>query len=138
MSGNAAKEISDMLTTSMSTVESIVSESKSRVESLARDGRAKLEQGIDIAHKCGSALEEIVHQASDIGSLITEITTAVKEQSRGIVEVSKAMGLLDQASNQNSITSKETLESSHELKDQVKKLDSVIDNLSTMITSKSH
>lgn len=136
MSGTAAKEISEMLTTSMSTVENIVNESKSKVETLARDGRTKVEQGIDIAHRCGTSLEEIVHQASNINSLISEITTAVKEQSKGIAEVSKAMGLLDQASNQNSITSKETLESSNALRDQVQKLESVIDSLSSMTTSK--
>ncbi len=136
MSGTAAKEISEMLTTSMGTVENIVNENKNKVESLARDGRTKVEQGIQIANKCGTALEEIVTQASSINSLISEITTAVKEQSKGIVEVSKAMGLLDQASNQNSITSKETLDSSNELRDQVQKLESVIDSLSSMMTSK--
>ena len=136
MSGTAAKEISDMLTSSMHTVQNIVNESKSKVETLAFDGRSKVEQGIEIAHKCGSALEEIVQQASSINSLIMEITTAVKEQSKGIIEVSKAMSLLDQASNQNSITSKETLISSTELRDQVEKLENVIDSLSSMMTSK--
>lgn len=136
MSGAAAKEISEMLTMSIGTVESIVTDSKTKVESLAYDGRKKVEQGIDIANKCGSALEEIVSQASSIGILISEITTAVKEQSKGIGEVSKAMGLLDQASNQNSITSKETLVSSNELRDQVEKLECVIDSLSSMMTSK--
>lgn len=137
MSGTAAREISDMLTTSMGTVQNIVNENKSKVESLAHDGRRKVEQGIEIAHKCGNALEEIVHQASSINSLISEINTAVKEQSRGIVEVSKAMGLLDQASHQNTIISKETLESSSDLKDQVYKLESVINSLSAMMTSKN-
>ncbi len=136
MSGNAAKEISEMLTTSISTVETIVNENKTKVEVLARDGRVKVEQGIDIANKCGSALEEIVSQASSINGLITEITTAVKEQSKGISEVSKAMGVLDEASNKNSVTSKENLESSKELQDQVVKLGLVIDSLSSMMTSK--
>lgn len=137
MSGTAAKEISEMLTTSMGTVEKIVNENKTKVESLAHDGRVKVEQGIQIAHKCGTALEEIVTQASSINGLISEISTAVKEQSKGISEVSKAMSLLDQASNQNTITSKETLESSNELRDQVNKLENVINSLSSMVTSKS-
>lgn len=136
MSGTAAKEISEMLTTSISTVENIVNENKSKVEGLAHDGRAKVEQGIEIAHKCGNALEEIVFQASSINTLISEITTAVKEQSKGISEVSKAMGLLDEAGNKNSVTSKENLESSKELQDQVVKLGHIIDSLSSMMTSK--
>ncbi|QDK42216.1 hypothetical protein DOM21_12325 [Bacteriovorax stolpii] len=137
MSGNAAKEISDMLSNSVSTVEVIVNENRTKVESLAYDGKNKVEQGIQIANKCGSALEEIVFQASNINTLISEITTAVKEQSKGISEVSKAMGLLDQSSSQNSVISKENLESSKELQDQVQKLESVIKSLSGMMTSKT-
>lgn len=137
MSGNAAKEISDMLSNSVSTVEVIVNENRTKVESLAYDGKNKVEQGIQIANKCGSALEEIVFQASNINTLISEITTAVKEQSKGISEVSKAMGLLDQSSSQNSVISKENLESSKELQDQVQKLEGVIKSLSGMMTSKT-
>jgi methyl-accepting chemotaxis protein len=136
MSGNAAKEISEMLSTSIRTVENIVYESKTKVESIANDGRLKVEQGIEIANKCGNALEQIVLQASSIGSLISEITTAVGEQSKGINEISSAMALLDQASNQNSITSKENLDSSNDLQDQVYKLEGVIESLGTMMTSK--
>lgn len=137
MSGNAAKEISEMLTSSIKTVETIVTENKNKVETLAHDGRSKVEKGIEIANKCGSALEDIVLQASSINTLINEITTAVKEQSAGIAEVSSAMGVLDQGSSQNSATSKENLQSSKELLDQVNKLESVLDSLSSMMTSKA-
>lgn len=136
MSGNAAKEISEMLTNSIKTVESIVVESKTKVESLSHDGSLKVDQGIEIANRCGSALEEIVHQTSNVGELISEITTAVKEQSQGILEVSNAMSLLDQASHQNSATSRENLLASQELQSQVQKLENVIQSLSSMMTSK--
>lgn len=136
MSGNAAKEISEMLSTSIRTVESIVNESKSKVETIANDGKVKVELGIQIATKCGTALEQIVQQASSIGGLISEIHTAVTEQSKGINEISSAMALLDQASNQNSITSKENLDSSNELQDQVLKLEGVIESLGSMMTNK--
>jgi methyl-accepting chemotaxis protein len=136
MSGNAAKEISEMLSTSIRTVESIVNESKTKVETIANDGKIKVELGIEIANKCGTALEQIVQQASSIGDLISEIHTAVTEQSKGINEISSAMALLDQASNQNSITSKENLDSSNELQDQVFKLEGVIESLGSMMTKK--
>lgn len=136
MSGSAAKEISDMLTSSMTTVEKIVNESRHKVEVLATDGKQKVKQGIDIAKKCGSSLDAIVEQASNVEKLITEISRAVQEQAIGINEVSKAMGQLDEASNQNSITSKETLSSSDNLRDQVEKLEDIINSLSMMMTRK--
>jgi methyl-accepting chemotaxis protein len=120
----------------ITTVQKIVNENKNKVAGMASDGRNKVEQGIEIAQKCGNALEEIVGQASSINHLIAEITTAVKEQSKGIVEVSQAMSLLDQKSNQNSVTSQETLFSAQELKDQAHKLENVIDSLSSMMTTK--
>lgn len=137
MSGNAAKEISELLATSIATVQTIVNESKHKVESLAHDGRGKVEVGIGIANQCGSALEEIVDQAGSINNLINEITVAVREQSKGIVEVSEAMNLLDQTCNKNSITSQETLESSKDLTDQVRKLENVINLLASMMTKKA-
>lgn len=136
MSGTAAKEISDMLTSSMTTVEKIVNESRQKVEVLATDGKQKVKQGIDIAKKCGSSLDAIVEQASNVEKLITEITRAVQEQAIGINEVSRAMGQLDEASSQNSITSKETLNSSSNLRDQVEKLEDIINSLSMMMTRK--
>lgn len=136
MSGNAAKEISDMLTNSMQTVEAIVNESKTRVERLNQESRSKVEHGFQIANKCGSALEEIVLETSRVSELINEITTAVKEQATGISEVSNAMGLLDQASAQNSVTSKENLQSALELQEEVHRLESAVESLSAMTMTK--
>ncbi len=136
MSGNAAKEISEMLTNSIQTVQSIVNESTSTVTTLSQDGRSKVEQGIQIANRCGNALEEIVGQTAAVGELINEITTAVKEQSQGIHEVTNAMGLLDQASGQNSVTSKENLQSAVALQEQVHRLENVVASLASMMTTK--
>jgi methyl-accepting chemotaxis protein len=136
MSGNAAKEISELLSNSIQTVHAIVNESKSKVERMTVEGKTKVEQGISIANKCGSALEEIVQQTSTVGGLISEITTAVKEQATGITEVSNAMALLDQASARNSMTSNENLQASQALQVQVHKLEEVVGSLSAMMTSK--
>lgn len=136
MSGNAAKEISEMLASSIRTVESIVNESKSNVQSLTQEGQEKVAQGIEIAHKCGSALEEIVTQATSMGNLISEITTAVKEQSVGILEVSRMIGLLEVTCHENSQTSKESFNSSQQLQDQVVKMEKVVESLSSMMARK--
>src|SRR5262249_34196504 len=108
MSGNAAKEISDMLTASLSKVEGIVSESKKRVESLVSEGKDTLTLGTKVARQCGDALGDIVKNSSDVTSMVTEISTAIQEQNQGIQEISKAIQLLDQATHKNSVTSRET------------------------------
>jgi len=136
MSGNAAKEISELLSNSIQTVHTIVNESKIKNERMTVEGRSKVDQGIEIANKCGTALDEIVQQTSTVGSLINEITTAVKEQSAGINEVSNAMALLDEAGSRNAITSNENLQAAQALQHQVYQLEGVVNSLSEMMTSK--
>jgi methyl-accepting chemotaxis protein len=97
MSGNAAKEISEMLESSIRTVNTIVNENKEKVEKLISDGRTKLETGKEVSGKCKQALEEIVNQSTEVSRLISEITTAIQEQNQGIQEISKALNLLDQS-----------------------------------------
>lgn len=137
MSGNAAKEISDMLGASIEKVENIVTNSKKRVEGLISDGKEKIELGTQIASQCGSALDEIVKNSSDVGSMITEITTAIQEQNQGIQEISKALQLLDQSTHENSTTSKETSNTSDSLLNQATTLRSIVHELENMVTKSS-
>ncbi|MBY0415721.1 MAG: MCP four helix bundle domain-containing protein, partial [Bdellovibrionales bacterium] len=105
MSGNAAKEISDMLSASMNKVESIVVDTKSKVDVLIADGKEKVKNGTRVAEECGDVLKEIVHNVTKVATMASEISVASDEQSRGIVEITKAMGQLDQVTHSNSATS---------------------------------
>ncbi len=134
MSGNAALEISEMLTSSIQTVNSILSTNKSNVESQLSEGKNKVNNGIEIAHGCGSSLKTIVLQASMTNELIKEISTAIEEQTIGITEISGAMNQLDQLSQQNLVISTENLNSSIELQNQVQNLEGAVDSLSSMLT----
>jgi methyl-accepting chemotaxis protein len=105
MSGNAAKEISEMLEGSVNQVESMVHETKTKVESLIQQGKIKVESGIGVARQCGDLLSEIVRNVSDVSRMAEEIASASQEQSQGIGEINKAMGQLDQVTQQNASTS---------------------------------
>lgn len=134
MSGNAAKEISDMLSASISKVEGIVSENKRSVEVLIVDGKGKIEHGAKVAKQCGLSLDEIVNNSMGVGSMIGEITTAIQEQNQGIHEISKAIQLLDQSTHENSATSKETSTTSRDLLGQSQSLSSIVSLLEQMFT----
>jgi methyl-accepting chemotaxis protein len=113
-----------------------VNESKESLKLLTIEGKEKVSVGIDIANKCGSALEDIVEQASGIGSLISQISISFKEQSAGISEISNSMGLLDKTCHQNAAISKDNFNFSNKLQDQTQNLDNVIDLLGSMMTKK--
>ncbi len=133
MSGNAAKEISEMLDSSISKVESIVRESKTKVETLVSTGKQKVESGVETARQCSSVLDEIVGNVTKVTGLAQEISQASKEQAQGVGEINKAMSQLDTVTQQNSATSQQTASSAEQLSAQAVSLKSAIGELVTAV-----
>lgn len=134
MSGNAAKEISDMLSSSVEKVGSIVAENRRTVETLISQGKDKLVLGADVAEQCGSALNEIVKQVSEQALMINEITTAISEQNQGIQEISKAIQMLDRSTQENSAMSTDTAGLSVSLLQRAGELRSVVSDLEQLFS----
>ncbi|MBX9704404.1 MAG: methyl-accepting chemotaxis protein [Silvanigrellaceae bacterium] len=129
MSGNAAKEISEMLESSIQNVDKIVNNTKTKVEKLIQKGKQKVESGMITAKRSEEVLDEILKGISDVNRTINEITQASQEQSIGIQEITKAINLLDQSTQQNSTTAKESSLSSNELTEQAELLGSLVKKL---------
>nr|BDT27163.1 methyl-accepting chemotaxis protein [Bacteriovorax sp. HI3] len=122
MSGNAAKEISEMLASSINKVESIANETKTKVDILITDGAEKVRMGTKVAEECGEVLADIVTNVSSVSTMASEISNASLEQSKGIQEITKAMGQLDQVTQTNSATSEEAASAAEELSAQADSL----------------
>lgn len=137
MSGDAALEISTMLDNSTQRVESIVSKTKSDVGALMLQGKDKVDRGIRIAERCGTVLEEIVGHVNEVDSMVSDITVASGEQSKGITEISRAMEQLDQATQINADSSRQMAFSSEELSEQAQRLNGLILDLRSTIEGKA-
>lgn len=133
MSGNAAKEISDMLTASVSKVETIVEDTKTKVDHLMSVGKSKVDAGTKIAQECGEVLAEIVSNVSSVTSMASEISNASSEQSKGIIEINKAMGQLDQVTQSNTLTSQQSANSAEQLAIQANSLKAQVATLVKVI-----
>jgi methyl-accepting chemotaxis protein len=133
MSGNAAKEISDMLQGSMQRVEGIVTSTREKTERLMALGKDKVEKGSQIAKQCGEVLESIVQNVAIVTQSVGEISTASQEQDHGIREITKAMGELDQATQQNSSACQQTASAAEELSAQSEILRSAVQRLLTTV-----
>jgi len=129
MSGNAAKEISTMLESSIQKVESIVNETKQKVSSLVLEGKNRVEVGSQIAAQCGEVLEDIVKEITNVAEMSHEITIACDEQYQGVQEITKAMNQLDQVTQTNAATSEESASAAEELSSQADSLNQTIDIL---------
>lgn len=137
MSGNAAKEISDMLDASISKVESIVNETKSKVEGLVSSGRNRVEAGMGVARQCSEILNEIVKNVNRVSGLSQEISVATKEQAQGVSEINKAMAQLDSATQKNSTGSQETALAAIQLSEQANSLQTIVEYLLVIVNGRS-
>lgn len=126
MSGNASKEISEMLEQSTHKVNSIVAETKNKVEKLMSTSKEKVSYGVEIAKECNTSLEEILSQVSSVDALVSEIAVASSEQSTGIREISKAVGQMEEVTQQNSSQAQASSASAEQLNQQSAELSEIV------------
>lgn len=107
MSGNAAREISEMLSQSLDRVDRMITSSKQKVD-----------VGLTVGKRCGDVLEELVTKVSEINDMANEIAAASDEQARGVTEINKAMTQMDQMTQQNASAAQQSASSSGQLAQQ--------------------
>jgi methyl-accepting chemotaxis protein len=129
MSGNAAKEITDMLSASIKRVNAIVEQTKSKVEQLVEVGKDKVSMGQSTAERCRLALEELSRNASTLTSMVTEIAQASKEQAQGVREINTAIAQLDQVTQQNSAVAQQSSAQADSLLRETHSLDASVTQL---------
>jgi methyl-accepting chemotaxis protein len=129
MSGNAAKEISTMLDSSIQKVEGIVAETRTEVERLVVESKDKVEVGIQVAERCGDVLTKILATVQEVDGMVGEISSASQEQAQGVAEINKAMNQLDQVTQQNSSISQSTASSATLLSGQSEQLRQMVRDL---------
>lgn len=133
MSGNAAKEISDLLETSIQQVKSIVEEGRKRLEQTLEESSNKIEQGVRIAHRCGESFETIIEQMNSVSVTTMETTTAIQETVKGLDEIAKAVDELNSTTQSNAEVSKTSSATSETLIQQLSGLKLAISDVNKVI-----
>lgn len=133
MSGNAAKEISEMLDASISKVRSIAEDTKTKVSQMVEIGTSRIQTGAQVAEQCGDLLSQLVSQVEEVRLMSVDISQSAKEQNTAVTEITKAMNLLDQATGVNSSASEEAAFASKDLAIQAEELESIVSRLSATV-----
>ena len=136
MSGNSAKEITDLLENSIRQVEATVESSKKRISALMETSKDRVGVGTETARRCNEALDEIITHVNNVNIMVSEISSASNEQSQSIREITKAMSEIDSASHQNSSASQQARESAGHLGNQVDDFRGLVIRLNTFIEGK--
>ncbi|MFN7823810.1 MAG: methyl-accepting chemotaxis protein [Pseudobdellovibrionaceae bacterium] len=137
MSGNAAKEISEMLEGSIRQVEKIVADTQSKIENLVDNSKEKVALGNKTAEQCNDALADILKNVAEVDALVSEIAQASREQSNGVREISKAIGQLDVVTQQNTAVSQQSSAAAEQLNAQAVELNGIVGELTRIVEGTS-
>ena len=92
------------------------------IKSLIGASIEQVQQGNRIAADAGATIREIVTNADKINGLMTQISTATREQSAGVAQVGMAVHELDRSTQQNAALVEETSAASGALSEQASRL----------------
>lgn len=136
MSGNASKEIENLISSSVDRVESIVKGTTESVNKLIEEADLTTKTGVDATMKCDDILNQVVENVYNVKKLMKEIFDASSEQSIGVENISKAMNELDQVTQTTTSIAFDSSKQSNNLEKQTDELNSVVYILENIINGK--
>ena len=95
-SSQAAKDIKDLITSSA----------------------GQVKEGVDLVNRAGASLGEIVESIKSVADIVSDIASASAEQASGIDQVTKALGQMDEVTQQNSALVEENAATAKTLEEQ--------------------
>lgn len=96
------------------------------IKGLIKDSGEKVKEGSDLVNKSGDTLEDIVTAVKKVNDIVAEISTASDEQATGLDEINKAIGEMDEMTQQNAALVEEAAAASEAMGNQAENLDSLV------------
>jgi len=87
---------------------------------------AKVQNGSELAARAGATMAEIVNAARSVTGIVSEISVASDEQSRGIDQINRAVSQMDNATQQNAALVEEAAAAAASLDEQARALDTAV------------
>ncbi|KVK84337.1 methyl-accepting chemotaxis protein [Burkholderia sp. MSMB1498] len=96
------------------------------IKSLIETSNTTVEHGATLVTRAGATMTEIVQSVKRVNEILEEISHASHEQSAGIDQVNRAVGEMDQVTQQNAALVEQAAAAAHSLKDQADALRSAV------------
>lgn len=107
--------------------------SAKEINDLIKESVEKISRGYAVAESSGKVLEEIVQSVAKVNQLNTEVSTASKEQSAGVVAINRSIIDLDKVTQANAAVAEESAAAAEQLSHQSQKLADLVDALNDFI-----
>jgi methyl-accepting chemotaxis protein len=92
------------------------------IKQLITDSVSRVEQGTQLADQAGTTMEEVVGAIARVNELMAQISAASREQSSGVAQVGEAVQQMDQATQQNAALVEQSAAAADSLKAQARQL----------------
>lgn len=96
------------------------------IKALISDSVSKVESGSKLVDSAGKTMEEIVQSVKRVTDIMTEISSASREQSNGIEQVNTAVGQMDKITQQNAALVEEATAAAKSMQEQTESLESMV------------
>ncbi len=97
-------------------------EAAKEIKSLISRSVEQVEQGSELVGQAGKTMDEIVGAIERVSAIVGEISAASARQSSGVQQVGDAVGLMDQATQQNAALVEQSAAAAESLKSQAQHL----------------
>lgn len=97
------------------------------IKNLIQDSVEKVNTGTELVNRSGKTLDSIVSAVKNVGTVISEIADATREQSIGIEQINQAVSQLDDMTQQNAALAEQTSATSHSLNNQASDMTKLMD-----------
>jgi len=98
----------------------------------------KVNDGSQIVTSTNEAFTQVADSSARVGSLVSEISEASREQSGGIDQVNTAISEMDRVVQQNAANAEESASASEEMSAQAEQLKEYVDDLVMLVTGKKN
>lgn len=133
MSGNAAKEINDILSEGSRRVEHMVEIMNRNIIKMKEEGVKNISETMGTVVACENQLKDIITKVNILKEVATNINTASKEQSLGVKEINHALNEIDRLTSTNSTMAKQYAERAEKLAQDSKDLSETLRQLNKKI-----
>jgi methyl-accepting chemotaxis protein len=97
----------------------------------------KIGEGSGLVKSANDVFSEVAQSAEKVGTLVSEIAMASKEQSQGIDQINKAIGQLDKVVQHNAAAAEESSSAAEEMYSQADKMKKYVKDLVVLIGGKA-
>lgn len=101
-------------------------EAAKEIKTLIEDSVTQVASGSRQVQDAGATMAQVVDSIRQVNTIVAEISNASQEQSTGIAEVGTAVGLMDQATQQNAALVEEATAAAQSLQQQAQNLADVV------------